>query len=65
VTVTCPEVEGRVSVTDATPEPLVTAITFAPLVVPFDNDPAFVENSTLAPDAPPPEDPGVNVTVRG
>jgi hypothetical protein len=63
--VTVPVVEGSVSVTEATPELLVTAITLAPLVVPFESDPAFVLNKTLAPVFVPPDDPAESVTVNG
>lgn len=62
VTVTICAVEGSVNVTCATPELLVTAIIFGPLVVPFETVPALVENSTLAPVFVPPDDPGFNVT---
>jgi hypothetical protein len=52
-------------VTDATPELFVTAITFEPLLVPFESDPPLVVKRMLAPELPPPELPGVNVTVKG
>lgn len=55
VTVTVPADAGNVSVTDATPEELVVAITFAPLVVPFDSVPAEVVNRMPAPVLVPPD----------
>ena len=57
-------VAGNVSATDATPDELVIAITFAPLVVPFDNVPALVLNNMLAPlgGVVPPELPGARFT---
>jgi len=48
-----------VSVTEATPDEFVTAITFEPLVVPLDSDPALVLKRMLAPEALPPELPGL------
>ena len=65
VTVTPSAVDGSVSVTDATPELLVTAIIFEPLVVPFESEPALVVKRMLAPALPPPDVPAVNVTVKG
>src|SRR5208282_1077647 len=56
---------GSVSVTDATPEEFVTAITALPLVVPLESDPALVVNRMLAPGAAPPDCPGFSVTVSG
>jgi hypothetical protein len=44
---------------------LVTAITLAPLAVPFDSEPLSVANKTLAPASEPPDDPAAKVTVRG
>jgi hypothetical protein len=63
VTVTTCAVDGRVSVTEATPALFVTAITFEPLVVPLESDPALAVNKMLAPDALPPDCPALNVTV--
>ena len=65
VTCTGPAEPGNVSVTEATPDPFVTAITEVPLVVPFDSDPAVVVNRMLAPAAAPPDCPGASVTVSG
>lgn len=64
VTVTVPALDGSVKVTDATPELFVTAMTFAPLLVPFDTVPAVAVNSTLAPVFVPRDCPGFNVTVK-
>ncbi len=44
---------------------LVTAMTFEPLVIPFDSDPPSVENRTLPPASEPPDDPAARVTVNG
>ena len=65
MTVTGCAADGSVSVTDATPDALVVAITFGPLVVPFDRVPALVLNSMLAPLAgfAPPELPGARLTA--
>lgn len=49
--------------TDATPELFVTAITFEPLLVPLEREPALVVNRMLAPVLVPPDWPGVKVTV--
>ena len=65
VTFTLPAVAGSVSVTDATPELFVTAITCVPLVVPFDSKPALLENKMLAPASDPPDEPAAKVTVNG
>lgn len=64
-TCTVPAVPGKVKVTEATPDEFVTAITFEPVVVPLESDPALVVNKMLAPDALPPDCPAVNVTVSG
>ena len=50
--------------TEDTPELSVTAITFRPLLVPFDNDPALVAKKTLAQPDFPPDCPGLSVTER-
>jgi len=55
---------GKVRVTEATPDPFVTAITLAPLVVPLESDPALVVNSMLAPVFVPPDEPAERVTVK-
>jgi len=65
VTVTPSAVDGSVRVTDAMPELFVTAITFEPLLVPVESDPALAVNRMLAPVLLPPDEPGVSVTVRG
>ena len=62
-TVTVPAVDGRVRVTEATPDELVVAMTLAPDVVPFDRVPAEVVNRMPAPMATPPDWPGARVTV--
>ncbi len=70
VTVTVPAVAGRVSVTLATPELSVTAMTLDPVKIfspPTDtlvSDPALVTKRTLAPAAEPPDCPGANFTAR-
>ena len=51
--------------TEATPELLVTAITLAPVVVPFESVPPVVLKNTLAPVFVPPEEPAERVTVNG
>ena len=65
MTVTVCAAEGSVSVTDATPELLVVAITLEPVVVPFDRVPALVLKNMLAPLAgfAPPELPDASVTA--
>ncbi len=66
VTVTLPAVEGSVSVTaGVTPEPLVTSINLAPLLVPSESVPALAVNRMLAPVFVPPDEPTDNVTVNG
>ena len=65
LTVTVPAVDGKVSVTDATPEEFVVAITLLPLLVPLESVPAFVLNKMLAPEAKVPDEPGDRVMVRG
>ncbi len=71
MTITGPGVPGRVSVTLATPELFVTAITFDPVKIfsplpdaTFVSDPALVVKKTLAPAAVPPDEPGLRVTLR-
>jgi hypothetical protein len=64
VTVTGPGEAGRVRVTEAMPELLVTATTLLPLVVPFESNPALAVNKTLPPAAEPPDAPGARVTVN-
>src|SRR4051812_43971385 len=66
-----PGAPGRVRVTLATPELLVTAITLDPenIFFPlpdatFVSDPALVMKNTLAPPADPPDEPGAMVTAR-
>jgi hypothetical protein len=49
VTVTGCAAEGRVNVTDATPEEFVVAITLEPLLMPFDRLPALVLKNMVAP----------------
>lgn len=72
-TVTGPAVAGKVRVTLATPELLVTAITLVP--VKAFSDPTstllreppvalVIVKSTLAPVAVPPDEPGLKVTLR-
>lgn len=65
VTFTGPAAEGNVSVTEATPELSVIAITLGPLLVPFESVPALVLNRMLAPVFVPPDEPGSSVTVSG
>jgi hypothetical protein len=49
-----------------TPEPLVTSISFVPLVVPSESVPPLVAvNRTLAPVFVPPDEPADSVTVNG
>ena len=65
MTVTVPGDEGNVNVTDATPEALVVARTFLPLLVPFESEPAEVVKKMPAPDFYSPDKPGLRVTVSG
>ena len=65
VTVTVPGDDGSVSVTEATPDELVVAITLLPLVVPLERVPAEVVKKMPAPEAVPPDEPGLSVTVSG
>ena len=65
MTVTVLGDEGNVNVTDVTPEALVVARTFLPLLVPFESEPAEVVKKTPAPDAYSPDKPGLRVTVSG
>ena len=58
VTLTVPEAEGSVRVTLATPDELVTMLC---RVTP-PKLPSSVENRTLAPEAVPPDEPGLRVT---
>ena len=70
MTVTGPAVAGSIKVTLATPEPLVTAITFDPLndfsdpTCTFASEPALVVKKTLAPAALPPDCPTPRVTDK-
>jgi hypothetical protein len=57
--------DGSVRVTEATPDELVVAITLLPLDVPLESVPAEVVKRMPAPEAAPPDWPGVSVTVKG
>ena len=58
---------GRASVTDATPDAFVTAMTLGPLSVPLDKVPALTLKKMLAPLAgfAPSESPGARLTESG